>query len=82
MLELLVAALIGSVALAALGGLFLTSQRVATGSESQSFLQRQGALMMDEMTQRIRPASALTLGSVHRASPTDGSGPPLPHGLR
>ena len=62
LVEQLVGLLAGSLVLAGIGSLFVYSQRVAYGSESQTFLQRQGALVMDQMTQRVRSASALTTG--------------------
>jgi Tfp pilus assembly protein PilW len=62
LLELLVALLAGTLVLAGIASLFVYSQRVEYASQSQAFLQRQGALVMDQMTQRVLSASALATG--------------------
>jgi Tfp pilus assembly protein PilW len=60
LIELLIGLLAGIVVLAGISSVFVYSERVAYSSESQTFLQRQGALAMDQMTRRIISASALT----------------------
>ena len=68
-LELLVAVFAATMVLGGIASLFVYSQRVAYGSQSQAFLQRQGAFVMNEMTQRIRTASALTRGACKASDP-------------
>lgn len=63
LLELLLGLAVAIVVMAGIGSLFVYSQRVAYQSQSQAFLQRQGALVMDEMSQRVRLASTLTRGT-------------------
>jgi len=69
LVELLVSLLAATVVLAGISSLYVFSQRVASESESQTFLQRQGTLVMDEMRQRILSASALTRGACKATDP-------------
>jgi hypothetical protein len=62
LLELLIGLFAGIMVLGGISSLFVYAQRVGYASESQMFLQRQGALVMDQMTQRILSASVLTRG--------------------
>ena|SRR2546428_8751519 len=60
--ELLVSLLGATAVLAGMSSLYVYSQRVAYESQSQTFLQRQGSLVVDGMRLRIVSASALTQG--------------------
>ncbi len=57
--ELLIATLVGVVMLLGIGSFFISSIRFYEQSSSQTFLQRQGTLIMDEMSRRIQFANGL-----------------------
>jgi prepilin-type N-terminal cleavage/methylation domain-containing protein len=71
LLELLIGLFAGSIVLGGIASLFLYAHRVGYTSESQMFLQRQGALVMDQMTQRILSAG----------QPPGTTAPPLTRGV-
>ena len=60
-LELLIAAAIGSVMLLGVTGFYLSALRFSAEGSSQTYLQRQGALVLDELARQIRPATALAI---------------------
>ena len=57
--ELLIATLVGVVMLLGIGSFFISSIRFYEQSSSQTFLQRQGTLIMDEMSRQIQYANGL-----------------------
>ena len=57
--ELLIATLVGVVMLLGIGSFFLSSVHFYEQSSSQTFLQRQGTMIMDEMSRRIQFANGL-----------------------
>ncbi len=59
LLELLVTTLVGVVILLGISSFYLATVRFYEQSSSQTFLQRQGTLIIDEMTRRIRFANGL-----------------------
>ncbi len=59
LLEALVSTLIGGLVLLGISSFYLSSVRFYDQSSSQTFLQRQATLIMDEMAQRIRFANGL-----------------------
>jgi prepilin-type N-terminal cleavage/methylation domain-containing protein len=63
LVELLVAAAIGSVVMLGLSGFYLSALRFNAESSAQTYLQRQGALVLDEMARQIRPATAIVIAT-------------------
>ncbi len=63
LLELLVAMVAGAIALFGAMELYAYALRYANQSQSQSFLQSQGPIIMEEMKRQIINASALTRGA-------------------
>lgn len=59
LLELLIATLVGVVMLLGIGSFYLSSVNFYEQSSSQTFLQRQGTMIMDEMAKRIRFGNGL-----------------------
>ena len=57
--ELLIATLVGVIILLGIGSFYISSIRFYEQSSSQTFLQRQGTMIMDEMSRRIRFANGL-----------------------
>jgi Tfp pilus assembly protein PilV len=78
LLELLIAAALGTVVLLGLGQFYLATVRFGSQSNAQTFLQRQAVIIMDEMAQQIRPATGLALatcgGVVNSLQVTSGGG--------
>ncbi len=70
--ELLIATLVGVVMLLGIGSFFISSIRFYEQSSSQTFLQRQGTMIMDEMSRRIQFANGLLVED----PPTDCPGSP------
>ena len=62
LLELLTALAVGSVVLLGISSFYLATLRFGTQADSQTFLQRQGVLILEEMARQIRPATALSVG--------------------
>ena len=65
--ELLVAAALTAVVLLAVGSFYLFGSRSVADGHSQTFLQRQGTLILEELGREIRPALAVNI--VNAASP-------------
>ena len=63
LIELLVALVIGSFVLLGASGFYLSTVRFTKQSNSQAYLQRQAAQVVDELTRQIRPATALARGT-------------------
>ena len=59
LVELLVAIAVGVVVLLGIGGFFLSTLRFSAQSSSQTFLQRQGTIIIDEMARQIRFANGV-----------------------
>lgn len=74
--EVLVASLIGSVVILALGSLYLATTRAFAVSESQATLQRQGQLALDEIAFQVRRASQVRRIDATSACPPAGSNGP------
>ena len=62
LIELLIAMVAGSVVLLGIGSFYVATLRASHQDSAQTFLQRQGVLIIDEMARQIRPATALTRG--------------------
>jgi Tfp pilus assembly protein PilV len=62
-IEFLVATAIGGVMLLGATGFYLSALRFNAEGNSQVYLQRQGALVLDELARQIRPASALAIAT-------------------
>jgi len=62
LIESLIAMVVGSVVLLAIGGLYVATSRFSGQDNSQVFLQRQGVLMLEEMARQIRPAKDVIPG--------------------
>jgi len=62
LLELLIAMAVGSVVLLGVGSFYVATLRSSRQDSAQTFLQRQGALIIEEMARQIRPATALARG--------------------
>lgn len=60
LVELLVASAVGIIVLLGIGWFYLSTLRFSAQSSSQTFLQRQGTLIIDEMARQIVPANGLT----------------------
>jgi prepilin-type N-terminal cleavage/methylation domain-containing protein len=69
LLELLIALAVGSVVLLGISSLYLATLRFSDQDSSQTFLQRQGVLILEEMARQIRPGTALTQGVCHNNNP-------------
>jgi len=63
LLESLIALAVGSVVLLGVGSLYVATSRSSGQDSAQTFLQRRGVLILDEMARQIRPATALTQGA-------------------
>jgi prepilin-type N-terminal cleavage/methylation domain-containing protein len=81
LLEILIAMAIGTVILFGVSGFYLSALRFNAEASSQTHLQRQGALVVDEMSRQIRPATALAIttcsgvaNSLQVTNPTPGGG--------
>src|SRR5262245_61985182 len=59
LLETLIALVVGSVVLLGASSLYVAASRASRQDSAQTFLQRQGVLILEEMAQQIRPATAL-----------------------
>ena len=59
LIEFLVAIAVGVVVLLGIGGFFLSTLRLSAQSSSQTFLQRQGTMIIDEMARQIRFANGV-----------------------
>ena len=62
LIELLIAMVAGSVVLLGIGSFYVATLRASHQDSAQTFLQRQGVLIIDEMARQIRPATAFTRG--------------------
>ena len=62
-LESLIAMAVGSIFLLGINSFYVATIRMSTQDSSQTFLQRQSVLAIEEMARQIRPATALTRGS-------------------
>ena len=60
LLESLIALAVGSVVLLGVGSLYVATSRSSAQDSAQTFLQRRGVLILDEMARQIRPATVLT----------------------
>ena len=69
LVELLVAGAIGVLVLLGIGSYYVSTLRFYDQSGSQSFLQRQASLAIEEMARQIRPATALTRGVCNGVDP-------------
>jgi prepilin-type N-terminal cleavage/methylation domain-containing protein len=69
LLESVIALAIGSVVLLGISSLYLATLRFSKQDSSQTFLQRQGALIIEEIVRQIRPATALTPGVCNNSDP-------------
>ena len=63
MIELLVATAIGGVMLLGMTGFYFSALRFNAEGNSQTYLQRQGVMVLDELARQIRPASALAIAT-------------------
>jgi prepilin-type N-terminal cleavage/methylation domain-containing protein len=59
LLESLITLLIGSIVLLAVGSFYGAAIRASRQDSAQTFLQRQGVLILEEMAKQIRPATSL-----------------------
>jgi Tfp pilus assembly protein PilW len=59
LLESLIALAVGSVVLLGVGSFYVATSRSSRQDSAQTFLQRQGVLILQEMTRQIRPAASL-----------------------
>src|SRR5262245_22443368 len=59
LLESLVALMVGSVVLLGIGSFYVATSRASGQASAQTFLQRQGVIIFEEMAQQIRPATSL-----------------------
>jgi prepilin-type N-terminal cleavage/methylation domain-containing protein len=59
LLESLIALAVGSVVLLGVGSLYVATSRSSAQDSAQTFLQRRGVLILDEMARQIRPATAV-----------------------
>src|SRR2546429_7800417 len=62
LLELLVTLVVGSVVLLGAGSFYVATSRASRQDSAQTFLQRQGVLILEEMARQIRPAKSLAGG--------------------
>ena len=62
LIELLIAMAVGSVVLLGIGSFYVATLRASHQDSAQTFLQRQGVLIIEEMARQIRPATALARG--------------------
>jgi len=62
LLESLIAMAVGSIVLLGINNFYVATIRLSTQDSSQTFLQRQSALAIEEMARQIRPATALSRG--------------------
>jgi len=60
LVELLIATVVGSVVLLGIGSFYVATMRASHQDSAQTFLQRQGAMIIEEMARQIRPATALS----------------------
>src|SRR6266542_1404654 len=60
-LELLVALAVGSIIVLAMSGMYVFTTRAGIENDAQAYLQRQAALITEEMGRRIRSATALAI---------------------
>ena len=60
LLESLIALVVGSVVLLGISSFYLATLRFSRQDSAQTFLQRQGVLLLEEMARQIRSATALT----------------------
>lgn len=61
LVELLVAAVVGSIIILALGGFFVSTARFGRENDAQAYLQRQATLIIDQITSVTRTASDVTV---------------------
>lgn len=59
LLELLAALAVASILVLGTSGIFVFITRAGKDNDAQAYLQRQAALLMDEMARQIRPATSL-----------------------
>ena len=59
LLESVIAMAIGSVVLLGIGSFYVATLRASHQDSAQTFLQRQGVLIIEEMARQIRPATVL-----------------------
>ena len=59
LVELLIAALIGSLVVFAAGSVYVSAVRSGRDDDSLTYLQRQGSLILDEVGRQVRPADTL-----------------------
>jgi prepilin-type N-terminal cleavage/methylation domain-containing protein len=69
LLELLVAAAIGTIVLFGLGGLYQLATRYNRLDDQLAYLQRQGTLVLDKMGRRIREASEIKCSPLATCDP-------------
>jgi type II secretory pathway pseudopilin PulG len=67
LLESLIALAVGIVVLLGVGSFYVATSRASGQDSAQTFLQRQGVLILEEMARQIRPATALTRGVCNNA---------------
>jgi len=60
LIELLVATAVGAIVLLGIGGFYVATVRFAEQSHSQTFLQRQGTMIIDEVARQVQWANGLT----------------------
>ena len=59
LIELLITMVVGSVILLGIGSFYVATLRASHQDSAQTFLQRQGVLVIEEMARQIRPATVL-----------------------
>src|SRR2546421_1179932 len=62
LLETLITVAIGSIVLLGFGSFYLATSRSSRQDSAQTFLQRQGGLIFEEMARQIRPSTSLAGG--------------------
>ena len=62
LLELLIVLAMGSVVLLGIGSFYVATIQASAQDSAQTFLQRQGVLILEEMARKTRPATGLTRG--------------------
>jgi Tfp pilus assembly protein PilV len=68
LVELLLAMVVGSVVLLGVSSLYVATSRFSGQASSQTFLQRQGVFIFEEMARQIRPATDVTPGDCQNGS--------------
>jgi len=68
LLASLIALALGSVVLLGISSFYVATLRSSRQDSAQTFLQRQGVLIVEEMARQIRPATALAIGVCNGAN--------------